>query len=213
MSIHEFIREHAVKVNDGSGAIVHCLSEEYSYILTAKHVLKPQNRVETWNGQLITVLDVYDHSDDCALLKIPLVNDLPLVRFKSNRFDLKSEVIFGGFPGYRSHEKVLEERFKIYEGKVKQFNKGFHLTIEGLPPKAHIDGASGGGVYLIVSGKPYLIGVEIEMAGPQPQEPGVVLCYDMERFDEIVNKHKLPPIIPSFLSCFNRVRPVIPPKN
>lgn len=207
MSIHEFIRAHAVKVNDGSGVLVHCLSEEFSYILTAKHTLKPQNRVETWDGHQITVLDIYHHSDDCALLKILFVNNLPLVRFKNNRFDHKSEVIFGGFPSYRAQEKSPEARFKTYDGKVNQFDKEFYVTIDGLPPKSNIEGASGGGVYIIVSGKPYLIGVEIEMAGPQPQEPGVVLCYDMTRFDEIVKASDLQPILPSFLSCFNRISP------
>ncbi|CNG86777.1 ABC-three component system protein [Yersinia enterocolitica] len=207
MSIHEFIRKHAVKVNDGSGALVQCLSEEFSYILTAKHTLKSQNRVETWDGQALTILGIYYHREDCALLKISFVNDLPLVRFKSNKFDHKSEAIFGGFPGCRANEVTPEKRFQIYEGKVRQLDKEFYLTIEGLPPKAQIEGASGGGVYLIVNKKPYLIGVEIEMAGPQPQEPGVVLCYDMARFDEIVKTYDLPPILPSFLSCFSRIRP------
>ncbi|MBX9446352.1 ABC-three component system protein [Dickeya chrysanthemi] len=206
MSIHEYIRKHAVKVNDGSGVLIQCLSEEFSYILTAKHTLKSENRVETWDGQLLTILEVYPHSEDCALLKTPLVSGLPLVRFKSNKFDHKSEAIFGGFPGYRAKEATAETRFKTYEGKIKQLDKAFYLTLEGLPPKAQIEGASGGGVYLIVNEKPYLIGVEIEMAGPQPQEPGVVLCYDMARFDEIVKENDLPPILPSFLFCFSRIR-------
>lgn len=207
MSIHEFIRKHAVRVNDGSGTLVPCLSEEFTYVLTAKHTLKPQNKIETWDGQPLTVLDIYSHGDDCVILKIPLINDLPLVRFKSNKIDHKNEVIFGGFPRYRSNEVTPEARFRTYEGKIKQVEKGFYLTIEGLPPKGHIEGASGGGVYLIVNEKPYLIGIEIEMAGPQPQEPGVVLCYDMSRFDEIVNADNLPPILPSFLSCFSRIWP------
>lgn len=207
MSIHEFIRKHAVKVNDGSGTLVHCLSEAFSYILTAKHTLKPDNEVETWDGQPLTVLNIYPHGDDCVILKTPRINDLPLVRFKSNKFDRKSEVIFGGFPGNRAHEATPEARFRTYEGKVKQFENAFYLTIEGLPPKSQIEGASGGGVYLIVNETPYLIGIEIEMAGPQPQEPGVVLCYDLTRFDEIVKADNLPPILPSFLSCFSRIWP------
>ncbi|HEE9787877.1 TPA: hypothetical protein R8F93_001895 [Enterobacter soli] len=207
MSIHEFIREHAVKVNDGSGVLVQCLSEEFSYILTAKHTLKPQNRVETWDGQPLAIIDIYHHSEDCALLTIPIVHDLSLVRFKSNKFDYKNGVIFGGFPNCRASETTPETRFRTYDGKVKQLDKAFYLTIDGLPPKSQIEGASGGGVYIIVGEKPYLIGVEIEMAGPQPQEPGVVLCYDMARFDEIVKEHNLPPILPSFLSCFSKIRP------
>lgn len=207
MSIHEFIRKHTVKVNHGSGTLVHCLSEEFSYILTAKHTLKPHNQVETWDGQPLTVLHIYPHGDDCVILKIPRVNDLPLVRFKSNKFDRKSDAIFGGFPGNRANEATPEARFRTYEGKVKQFEKAFYLTIEGLPPKSQIEGASGGGVYLIVNEIPYLIGIEIEMAGPQPQEPGVVLCYDLTRFDEIVKADNLPPILPSFLSCFSRILP------
>jgi hypothetical protein len=209
MSIHEFIREHAVKVNDGSGVLVHCLSEDYSYVLTAKHVVKAQNAVETWDGRPITVLDVYRHEDDCALLKVSYVPDLQSVRYKNNEFDYKGGAVFAGFPKCRASEDTPEQRFKSYEGKVKQFDKGFYLTLEGLPPQKHIEGASGGGVYLLVGKKPYLIGVEIEMAGPQPQEAGEVLCYDMGRFDELVKANGLSPILPSFLSCFTKISPSI----
>jgi len=207
MSIHEFIREHAVKVNDGSGALVHCLSEDYSYVLTAKHTLKENNVIETWDGRPINILDIYIHEDDCALLKVPFVPNLQLVRYKNNQFDYKSGAVFAGFPKYRANEETPEQRFKTYEGKVKQLDKCFYLTLEGLPPKGHIEGASGGGVYLNVGGRPYLIGIEIEMAGPQPQEAGEVLCYDMDRFDELVRVNGLSPILPSFLSCFNKIRP------
>jgi hypothetical protein len=206
MSIHEIIREYTVKVNDGSGALVHCLSEEYSYILTAKHNLKKKNNVETWEGEGINVLDVYQHVDDCALLKIPFVDGLPLVRYKNTELDYQAGAVFGGFPGHRAGEKTAEERFKSYDGKAKQFDSGFYLTIEGLPGKPLIDGASGGGVYLVSGKQPYLIGIEIGMAGPQPNEPGVVLCYDLSRFDEIVKTNNLSPILPSFLSCFNKIR-------
>lgn len=206
MSIHEFIREHAVKVNDGSGALTHCLSEEYSYILTAKHNLKEQNNVETWKGDQIKVLRVYEHADDCALLKIPFVADLPLIRYKNAKLDYQAEAVFGGFPAHRADEKNAEERFKSYDGKAKQFESGFYLTIDGLPGKSLIDGASGGGVYLVAGGRPYLIGIEIGMAGPQPKEPGVVSCYDLSRFDAIVQANNLSPILPSFLSCFNKIR-------
>lgn len=206
MSIHEFIREHAVKVNDGSGALVHCLSEEYSYILTAKHNLKKQNHVEAWKGDKIDVLEVYQHVDDCALLKIPFVDGLPLIRYKNTNLDYQAEAVFGGFPSHRAGEKTAEERFRSYDGKAKQFESGFYLTIDGLPGKSLIDGASGGGVYLVTGGRPYLIGIEIGMAGPQPKEPGIVSCYDLSRFDEIVKANNLSPILPSFLSCFNKIR-------
>lgn len=206
MSILELIRDHIVKVNDGSGALVHCLSEDYSYILTAKHNLGKQNNVETWNGTKISVLQVYQHLDDCALLKIRFLDDLLLTRHNSTKLAYQAEVIFGGFPGHRANEKNVEDRFKLYDGKAKQFKSGFHLTIDGLPAKSLIDGASGGGVYFVAAGRPYLIGIEIGMAGPQPKEPGVVSCYDLSRFDEIVKDNDLSPILPSFLSCFNKIR-------
>lgn len=205
MSIHELIREHAVKVNHGSGALVHCLSEEYSYILTAKHNLKEHNNVETWKGDKINILEVYHHENDCALLKIPFVDGLPLIRCKNIRLDYQANAIFGGFPANRVGEETAEERFRSYDGTAKQFERGFYLTIDGLPGKALIEGASGGGVYLVAGERPYLIGIEIGMAGPQPQEPGVVTCYDLSRFDEIVKSNNLSPILPSFLSCFNKI--------
>jgi len=233
MTIHEFIRMHAVKVNNGSGVLVNCLSDEFSYVLTAKHVIKPINKtldseknangkededqidfdnlidnvkVITWEGNIISVLGIYPGNNDCVLLQVPLVHNLPLIRFKNNEFDHKSNVIFGGFPNCRDSEKDPRNRFKTYEGKAEQVDKDFYLKIDGLPAKNLIEGSSGSGVYLIVSGKPYLIGVEIEMAGPQPEEPGVVLCYDMTRFDEIVEKNNLPAILPSFLSCFSKIK-------
>ncbi|HEM8721890.1 TPA: trypsin-like peptidase domain-containing protein [Enterobacter hormaechei] len=209
MSIHEIIRKHAVKINEGSGVLVHCLCDDFSYILTAKHVLKKENQVEDWEGKPHQILEIYFHDDDCALLKIPPVGDLPLTRFKNNTFNYNTKGIFAGFPGYRSKDPNAAERFKTYDGNVKQTNEGFLLELDERPPKKFIDGASGGGVYIIEKGKPYLIGIEIRMSGPQPEEPGIVFCYDLQKFDEIVCENSLPPILPSFLSCFSMISPSI----
>lgn len=206
MTVHEFIREHAVKVNDGSGVLVNCLSEVYSYVLTAKHTLKEVNKIETWDGRPVDVIKVYEHADDCALIQVSFVDSLPLIRHKNDRVEYQQDAIFGGFPLLRSKESTPEARFKTYNGNLDPINNGYYFSIKGLPPKRIIEGASGGGVYLLVGQTPYLIGVEIEMAGPQPHEVGEVECYDLKRFDEIVKANNLAPILPTFLECFKRVR-------
>lgn len=206
MSVHDFLIRHAVKINEGSGVLVQSMSDEYSYVLTAKHVLAAVNSLSMWDGTPVEPLGVYSLDKDCAVIKVPYVESLSLTRFRSPDVEYQALAIFAGFPGYLNNTNSPAEKFRMYNGKINKVVDDYLLTLDNLPPKALIDGASGGGVYFLIGQQPFLIGVEIEMAGPQPQEPGVVKCYSLARFDEIVNANGFAPILPTFFECFRKLQ-------
>ncbi len=206
----ETIRSHSAIVNDGSGVIVQSLSSDYSYILTARHVLKEVNSLTTWEGKKIDALDVFVHEDvkyDCAVIRIPFCDELSLTRFRGGPIEGKAEASLYGFPQIRRNSEDRDDWLKKYDGAITNSVADYHvLTINSLPAAELIEGSSGGGVYSIMNGKPYLIGVQYGMDGPQPEEPGVVRLHDLRLYDSIILANNLAPILPSFFSCFNRVQ-------
>lgn len=206
MSVHDFLISHAVKVNEGSGVLVQSMSDDYSYVLTAKHVLKEDDKLFLWDGTPVKSLGAYYLNEDCALIKVPVVEGLELTRFRSSNIDYQAQAVFAGFPGYLSNEKTPIEKFRVYNGKLSSVAEDYLLTIDNLPNRGLIEGASGGGVYVLVNQRPFLVAVEIEMAGPQPKEPGVVKCCKLSRFDEIISVNGFSPILPTFFECFRKLQ-------
>lgn len=206
MSVHDFLISHAVKVNEGSGVLVQSMSDDYSYVLTAKHVLKEDDKLFLWDGTPVKSLGAYFLNEDCALIKVPVVEGLALTRFRNSNIDYQAQAVFAGFPGYLSNEKTPIEKFRVYNGKLSSVADDYLLTIDNLPNRGLIEGASGGGVYLLVNQRPFLVAVEIEMAGPQPKEPGVVKCCKLSRFDEIISVNGFAPILPTFFECFRKIQ-------
>ena len=206
MSVHDFLISHAVKVNEGSGVLVQSMSDDYSYVLTAKHVLKEDDKLFLWDGTPVKSLGAYYLNEDCALIKVPVVEGLELTRFRSSNIEYQAQAVFAGFPGYLSNEKTPIEKFRAYNGKLSSVAEDYLLTIDNLPNRGLIEGASGGGVYVLVNQRPFLVAVEIEMAGPQPKEPGVVKCCKLSRFDEIISVNGFAPILPTFFECFRKLQ-------
>ena len=81
MTVSEIIQSYCVKVNGGSGVLVNAMTLEYSYVLTAAHVLDGINvhKVFDYQGNPVEVLEVLRHSEpfvletlsnDYAILKV-----------------------------------------------------------------------------------------------------------------------------------------------
>lgn len=140
MSVHDFLMSHAVKVNEGSGVLVQSMSDEYSYVLTARHVLKDDDKLFLWDGTPVKSLGAYFLDEDCALIKVPVVEDLALTRFRSANIDYQAQAVFAGFPGYLKNEKTPVDRFRVYNGKLSSVADDYLLTIDNLPNKGLIEG-------------------------------------------------------------------------
>lgn len=208
MNMYELMSAHCVMVNNGSGVLVSALSNKYSYVLTARHVLCEANKLVNHVGEEIKVIDVYSHSNsayDCAVIKVEYVPDIQQVAWSADTLNHHAPLIVAGFPALR---RSLPEKIKHQDGKMSSIvEEKFIFTAEGTPPKDLINGMSGSGVYYLRNGEAYLIGVEHSMDGSKDIEMfGRLQCQSLRRFEEIISTCNLAPMVPCFLECFSRLK-------
>jgi hypothetical protein len=221
MTCYEKMSTYCVMINGGSGVLVNAMSDKYSYVLTAKHVLKESNILTTHKGESINVIAVYEHHDtnlDCAVIQIESLPDIQQLSWPVSTLEHHSQLMLVGFPNTR---RTALTEIKQQDGKLSYLeDKDFILTAEGIPSKELIDGMSGGGVYYIDDGEAYLVGVEYRMDGDLTVEHyGRLKCHELSRFEEIINHENLDPMVPCFMECFSRIKyeifdfNVIEPRN
>lgn len=193
-------------VNEGSGVLVNAMSDEYSYVLTAKHTLKNAENIVTGScGEKINVIDVYSHSDlDCAVILIECRPDIQQPSWKIDSLMHKAPLILSGFPEVR---RDSSEKIKHQDGHLTtSSDEAFIFTANGIPGKELITGMSGGGVYYIREGCAYLLGVEYSMDGEDESEHfGRFKCIGLSQFQEIFEFNNIVPMVPCFLESFSRL--------
>jgi hypothetical protein len=207
-------RKHSVIVADGSGVLINPAIGEYSYVITAKHVIKiseeasgyrrPEDiEVKTFTGEIVELATVYVHQDyDIAVLvtrnKIEL--DLKPAISKPVRDGV---VYFYGYPGTRrggNPQDILRE----FQGQVKELGSyDFVVELDNSPNVDQVKGASGGGVFTAVDGELFLSGIEYRMQGDTADEHhGKVVCLDIQVIDTLLETHELGFLYPSLLNSF-----------
>ena len=214
----ELMQSNCVMVNGGSGVLVDAMTQDYSYVLTAAHTIDEKvagNIVTDHKGNKLEVLGVLlapkvgDAKPlDSAILK---VNHQPHVAqryFKASSLSQQANLTLVGFPGT---ERKSSDPIKHWDGHSSSVvDELIVFTIDGIPGKDIIQGMSGGGVYHIADGYPYLVGVEFRMdATHQDQQHGRVQCLSLVRFDEIIAVHASAPMVPAHLECFSRMSEMI----
>ena len=212
-TIYEIMQSYCVRVNGGSGVLVNAMTIEYSYVLTAAHVIKDllEHEVIDFQGNNLEVLGVLKYSEDYdpvtslydyAILK---VNYQPHVEQKTlAASDLlhRTDLTLVGCP---TTERASQDPIKFYDGHMTNvINDLIIFTIDVIPDKATISGMSGGGIYNIRDGLAFLVGVEFQMDSiDQDQQYGRVQCHSLVKFEEIIKIHECAPIIPAHLECFS----------
>lgn len=208
MNRYDFMTVNSVIVNDGSGVLVNAMTEDYTYVLTAKHAVLENNIVKRTDGTCINVLDVFKHENDKVDCAILMVDYQPDIRQKTHYIgslpDLASLVLVG----YPICRRNADDKIRHQNGTfVENLNNEFVLNADGIPGQDIIMGMSGGGVYFIEKDNAYLIGIEHRMDGNISEEFfGRLKCNSLALFDEIIQNYKIPPMIPSFLECFSRIK-------
>jgi hypothetical protein len=221
MTVSEMMQSYCVKVNGGSGVLVNAMTRDYSYVLTAAHVITDENKVNDYQDNPIKVLSVFippqwseSQSDqyDFAVLKVDyqervLQNCLPA----SDLTD-KASLTLVGFP---ITERDTTNPIKEYTGhKINVADQCIIMFLDGIAGTEEIRGMSGGGVYHIQNEKPLLIGVEFKMDRKTIElQYGRTQNHSLSRFEEIIAAHSGAPMIPEYLECFSRVRDLIFPFN
>jgi len=217
MSFFEKCRQFTVKINGGSGVIFQPMTEDYTYILTAKHNLyeDPEAMKIALSDIEINAINIeikfikkYEHNSlDIAILKIKKINvETPLKEFEKPSKDLNYE--FYGYPKYKRDENEnIKEQIENYEVKFSKQN-AYTLTFDN-PKFANIEeiiGASGGGVCREVDSDIYLVAIEYEMNAREGKatHQRIDMIY-IEAFDEIIeqNSDELEPLYPPFLNDFS----------
>ncbi|WP_046003099.1 ABC-three component system protein [Pseudoalteromonas rubra] len=217
MTVSEIIKSYCVKVNGGSGVLVNAITREYSYVLTAAHVI-PENQdeivVNDYQNNRLAVLSVlippeWDESEpdryDYAILKVDYQERLAQKCAPASDLTELAPLTLVGFP---ITERDSSDPIKEYTGhKISVANDLIIMFLDGGPGTTTIRGMSGGGVYHIKEEKPLLVGVEFQMDGTgSEQQYGRAQCHSLARFEELIAAYSSAPMIPAYLECFSNMR-------
>jgi hypothetical protein len=216
----EIMQSYCVMVNDGSGVLVNAMTKDYTYVLTADHVIRKEvenNVVTDFRGNKLHVLAVLDYPEnlksdnnayDCAILKVAYQEWVNQSCLSASTLPTRGNLTLVGYP---ETERRTSDPIKHYDGHMTGVvNEVIILTIDGVPGKNTINGMSGGGVYHIKNGTPLLTGVEFMMDSTgKEQQFGRVKCTSLVRYGEIIKAHASVPMIPVHLESFLRMRDMI----
>lgn len=210
MNGFELMRAHAVKVNGGSGVMISALSNEYSYILTAAHVVRgyEEQSILNFEGDQVPAIQTYVHADvDCAIIKIPFNSSINL-SLCLGVLPFQTPLMMVGYPVARARETDFNKQFKQQDASLTSWdNEEIVITAAGSPEKDLMVGFSGAGVYFLDGDFPRLVAVEFSMDGAEAEEYiGRLKCNSIRWFHEIIEQNSLAPIMPSYLECFSRIK-------
>ncbi|NQZ92059.1 MAG: trypsin-like peptidase domain-containing protein [Moritella sp.] len=221
MTASEIMQSYCVKVNGGSGVLVNAMTREYSYVLTAAHVISEKQGnsvVHDYQGNPLTVLAVLPQPlppqemiksepqlYDFAILKVDYQERVAQKCLPASDLNNRASLTLVGFP---ETERGSSDPIKEYTGhKISVANELVMMSLDGIPGTTTIKGMSGGGVYHVQDETPLLIGIEFQMDGTgQDQQYGRVQCHSLARFEEIITAHSSAPMIPAYLECFSNMQ-------
>ena len=209
------MQSYCVMVNGGSGVLVNAMTQEFSYVLTARHVISEEvtsNVVFDHNKNAVKVLDLLIFPDesqqeglDCAILKVAYQAGVSQRSWNAAHLPASANLTLVGIPATERESATPIRQWTGHSAGV--VDQMITLALSGDPGKGLIKGMSGGGVYHIDSGYPYLVGVEFKMeASHLDHQYGRVCCYGLAQYHELLSLHSSAPMIPPHMECFSRVR-------
>jgi len=214
-----------VKVESGSGCLFQPMSDQYSYILTARHVIKdsalPLSIVRQTindNGDLVEeeltmIGEPFYHPDpdnyDAAIIKVQKVMDqnTDLLRLE-NPFDATGICTLAGHPGVRGDSSYSYRENNLTLKNKKQFNY-IEAELATVATLKEVKGQSGGGIFSFENEHYFLAGIQKKMSVPDGQETlGRIDFMPLSFFDQIVanNKNELIDLLPYYLTSFSLLK-------
>jgi hypothetical protein len=218
-------REYVVVLNGGSGCLIQPMTNEYTYVLTAKHNITNSNNIlnnithfkftdGNWTSHEIAIANLtvgenyFPHPDkDIAIIKVFGLEGYD----KAFRFDRiteeKSNFNLLGYPAARRENQPnsvewfrIDPNIQILDSRA---NGLFEASIPGNASLEEVRGHSGGAILKVIDDKLYVAGIQNRMAAANEQL-GRVHFTPLTIFDEIINLNPtLAPIFPSHLKCFS----------
>ncbi len=210
MSFSKKCRHCSVKVEKGTGVLVSPNTEEYSYILTAKHNLyydyenkkctEPKDSIklvaydESIKLSLLKIYELDECNRDIAILKIEKV-DIYSPKIFLNKIKIGDEVFLYGYPENRRKDKYTkEEQTPVLKLEVLDPQETNEIIVKNdeYYEKKDINGYSGGGVFKNINDESYLVGIEFRMDfndKSKEQNNTRLRFFSIKAFDEIVDKY------------------------
>lgn len=221
MARRDLLPKFTVKVEGGSGCLFQPINDEYSYVLTAKHVILGNNQPSIIrqilgeddnliNETLNIIGSPFTHPDenkDAAIIKVQKVNGLELLL----RDDLSSENRNGyflcGHPNSRANNSYSFRDNKLEIQNKKQYGY-FEAELNRVANRTEIVGQSGGGIIKIEDSCFLLGGIQKQMSAPDGIEQlGRIDFMPLSFFDEIIelNGNELSKLFPPYIGSFDRL--------
>lgn len=218
-------REYVVVLNGGSGCLIQPMTDEYMYVLTAKHNISDRNNTldsityfkltdGSWASHEIVIANLtegenyFPHPNkDIAIIKVPILAQYD----KAFRFDRINEEKHNfhllGYPAVRRANQAnsvewfrRDDNIQILDPRV---NGLYEASIPGNASLNEVRGDSGGAILKIIDDQLYVAGIQNRMAAADEQL-GRVHFTPLAGFDEIIIQNpSLAPIFPSHLKCFS----------
>jgi hypothetical protein len=164
-------KRHAVIVSDGSGVLIQPATEEYSYVLTAKHVVDSfidvgKIDVFTLENKKVEVIDTLIHPKfDVAILKVPKQEDLDLIRYTLDS-KLNETLWLYGFPKRKRGNRDTKTKLDSYHLTIHDIDDD-KLSIRNTEPSNYedVEGYSGGALCRLDENLNlvFLVGIENQM--------------------------------------------------
>ncbi|PLC57361.1 ABC-three component system protein [Photobacterium carnosum] len=208
------IKNVSYVVNDGSGVLLQAMTTDYSYVVTAKHVIQVDKNnseqgilsisdisVFSPDDIKIRVLDTFIHPTlDLAILTIEYINsDIPLSTLKCQR---NENLVIYGYPNYsgRHRNTQLSRRLWLETYNLNFLDINDNIMTMGVPDVVQLsdmEGFSGCGVFHINNGKPFLVGIDFAFDKPG-EYVSRILSVSIENIFTILNLNNLPQINPPY---------------
>ncbi|MFA7378962.1 MAG: ABC-three component system protein [Bacteroidia bacterium] len=221
MSRINLLPKFTVKVEGGSGCLFQPINDEYSYILTAKHVISGNNAPSIIrqnfdeNGNVINetfeiIGEPFRHSDnnkDAAIIKVKKIDTIEALL----RDDLLSENKDGYYLcGHPDSRRNQNESFRLDEITILQPKEHNYRESKSKQPIIYneVIGQSGGGILKVEDSCILLAGIQSRMAAEDGKETlGRLVFMPVSFFDEIIaeNEDELCKLFPPYIGSFERL--------
>lgn len=210
MSFFEKCRSYSVIVGNGSGVLFQPMTDEYTYVLTAKHNIENHNLedivIERYDGITLTAQAKYLHVEkDIAIIKINKLENFsgPLKKCElpndGDRYKLY------GYPQTRRHAGYNDEKIQNLDFDVTDISddviRARNIDYSG---QVEVNGFSGGGLFQEAGDDVSCLGIESRMdANTAVETHERVRVIFIKAFDEIVEANdELAPLLPPYMNNF-----------